>query len=62
MAYVAENCKLAKVLNDPRLLVKNFCRDRAKLIKPGLMSLTLQPPYSKFHLIRRLVVTDYIII
>ncbi|MFC6295936.1 type II toxin-antitoxin system RelE/ParE family toxin [Lactiplantibacillus daoliensis] len=36
MDYVAENRKLAKILNDSRLLVKNFGRDRAKRIQTRL--------------------------
>ena len=36
MEYFAENRKLTKILNDPRLLVKNFGRDRAKRIQARL--------------------------
>ncbi|WP_125582292.1 type II toxin-antitoxin system RelE/ParE family toxin [Levilactobacillus cerevisiae] len=36
MEYVAENHKLTKILSDPRLLVKNFGRDRAKRIQARL--------------------------
>lgn len=36
MEYVAESRKLTKTLNDPRLLVKSFGRNRAKRIQRRL--------------------------
>ncbi len=36
MEYFAEGRKLTKILNNPRLLVKNFGRDRAKRIQTRL--------------------------
>lgn len=62
MEYVAENRKLAKSLNDPRLLLKNFGRDRTKKFWQGLMSLMPLILYSKFHPIRHRVAINFTII